>query len=141
MRILVIGYALPDPEIDNYNPFTAPNYSDYDALVIDPLSITREARNLVEGTQEYIAFDERPVINGPTSATAVSGADQLKRRAAETRRLLEYGGTVIVAPSSPSYHRLWEQWLGKRPGWGCGSHASDPSLVTLELPATIGGAT
>ncbi|MEO9254012.1 MAG: hypothetical protein ABI305_00600 [Tepidiformaceae bacterium] len=96
MRILVIGYALPDPEIDNYNPFTAPNYSDYDALVIDPLSITREARNLVEGTQEYIAFDERPVINGPTSATAVSGADQLKRRAAETRRLLEYGGTVIV---------------------------------------------
>lgn len=55
--------------------------------------------------------------------------------------LAAYGGTVIVAPSSPSYHRLWEQWLGKRPGWGCGSHASDASLVTLELPATIGGAT
>lgn len=96
MRILVIGYSLPDPEIDNYNPFTSPNYSDYEALVIDPLSITREARNLVEGTQDYTAFDDRPVINGPTSATAVSGADQLKRRAAETRRLLEYGGTVIV---------------------------------------------
>lgn len=55
--------------------------------------------------------------------------------------LAGYAGTVIIAPSSPSYHLLWEQWLGKRPGWGCGSHASDPSLVTLELPATIGGAT
>ena len=52
-----------------------------------------------------------------------------------------YTGTVIIAPGSPTYHLLWEQWLGKRPGWGCGSHASDPSLVTLELPATIGGAT
>jgi hypothetical protein len=96
MRILVIGFSLPDPEIDNYNPLTAPSYSDYDALVVDPLSITRDARQLVEGGQEYNAFDDRPVINGPTSATAVSGADQLKRRAAETRRLLEYGGTVIV---------------------------------------------
>lgn len=55
--------------------------------------------------------------------------------------LAGYAGTVIIAPSSPSYHLLWEQWLGKRPGWGCGSHASDPSLVTLEIPATIGGAT
>lgn len=54
--------------------------------------------------------------------------------------LAGYAGTVIIAPSSPSYHLLWEQWLGKRPGWGCGSHASDPSLVTLELPAPIGGA-
>lgn len=54
--------------------------------------------------------------------------------------LAGYAGTVIIAPSTPRYHLLWEQWLGRRRGWGCGSRASDPALVTLELPATSGGA-
>lgn len=55
--------------------------------------------------------------------------------------LAGFEGSVIIAPSAPRYHLLWEQWLGRRRGWGCGSHASDPSLVTLEFPATIGGTT
>lgn len=36
MRILSIGYPLPNMAIDNYNPLTAPSYCDYDALIIDP---------------------------------------------------------------------------------------------------------
>ena len=96
MRILSIGCPLPNVAVDNYNPLTAPSYNDYDALVIDPLSITRAARDLAEEGTEFQAFDDRPILNAPTSATAVSAADQLRRRADETRRLLESGGLVIV---------------------------------------------
>ncbi len=96
MRVLAIGYALPDPSIDNYNVMTAPSYFDYDAVVVDPASITRTAQQIVDGGVTLEAFDGRPVINGPTSPAAVGAADQVRRRADETRRLLEGGGTVIV---------------------------------------------
>lgn len=96
MRVLAIGYPLPDMAIDNYNVLTAPSYSDYDALIIDPSSITKSVHSLIEDGAEFNAFDSRPVINAPTTASAVSAADQLRRRATETRRLLETGGTVVV---------------------------------------------
>ena len=54
--------------------------------------------------------------------------------------LAGYAGTVILAPSSPSYHVLWDRWLGRPRGFGCGSHASDNTLVTLEQPVTSGDA-
>jgi hypothetical protein len=96
MRVLAIGYALPDPTIDNYNVMTAPSYFDYDAVIVDPASITRIAHQMVDGGTTLEAFDGRPVINGPSSPTAVGAADQVRRRADETRRLLEASGTVIV---------------------------------------------
>jgi len=96
MRVLAIGYPLPDMAIDNYTVLTAPAYSDYDALIIDPASITKSVHLLLHEGGEFEAFDGRPVMNAPTSASAVSAADQLRRRADETRRLLEVGGSVIV---------------------------------------------
>ena len=96
MRILAIGYPLPDMAMDNYNVLTAPSYSDYDALIIDPASITSTVRALIDDGHAFEAFDGRPVINAPTTASAVSVADQLRRRTDETTRLLEAGGTVVV---------------------------------------------
>ncbi|HKS91171.1 MAG TPA: hypothetical protein VJQ83_04525 [Tepidiformaceae bacterium] len=96
MRVLAIGYALPDPEIDNYNPLTAPSYHDYDALIIDPAGVTRAVHEVLADAKEYEAHDGRPVLNVPSTATSVSIADQLRRRLDETRSLLESGGTVIV---------------------------------------------
>ncbi len=96
MRVLSIGYPLPNVAIDNYNALTAPSYNDYDALIIDPASVTRVAKELAEGEANYDAFDDRPIINAPTTASAVSAAEQLRRRADETRRLLESGGLVVV---------------------------------------------
>ncbi|MEO8541744.1 MAG: hypothetical protein ABI577_18540 [bacterium] len=96
MRILSIGYPLPNVAIDNYNALTAPSYNDYDALIVDPASITKVARELADGTAEFEAFDDRPIINAPTTASSVSAADQLRRRAEETKRLLEAGGLVVV---------------------------------------------
>lgn len=96
MRVLAIGYPLPDPSIDNYNPLTAPSYHDYDAMIIDPASITRVAREVIEDGKTLDAHDGRPVLNAPTTATTVSIADQLRRRLDETRSLLEAGGTILV---------------------------------------------
>ncbi len=96
MRVLSISFPLPNVAVDNYNPVTAPNYNDYDALIIDPAGIDRVVRELVEEGKEYEAFDGRPVLNIPGSATAAGLADQLRRRQEETRRLLEAGGLVVV---------------------------------------------
>lgn len=96
MRLLAIGYALPNPEIDNYNVLTAPSYFDYDALFLDPASITATVGQLLEGGTEFEAFDGRPVINAGSTAAAVSAADQVRRRLAEAERLLERGGVVVV---------------------------------------------
>ncbi|MGE5596545.1 MAG: hypothetical protein ACM3S1_10990 [Hyphomicrobiales bacterium] len=96
MKVLSIGYPLPNMHVDNYNVLTAPSYFDYDALVIDPASITRVVAELLEGAREFEAHDGRPVLNAPTTASVVSAADQVRRRGEETQRLLEAGGVVVV---------------------------------------------
>ncbi len=96
MRVLVIGFPLPNKDIDNYTALTAPSYFDYDGLFVDPASITASVQSLLAGEREFDAFDGRPVLNAPTTASGVSAADQLRRRLDETRRVLETGGTVIV---------------------------------------------
>ena len=96
MRMLAIGYPLPNAAIDNYNILSAPAFFDYDAVLIDPASITKVAAQLTQDSIEFEAFDGRPVVNAPSTATAISAADQIRRRADETQRLLEAGGLVFV---------------------------------------------
>lgn len=95
MRLLAIGYPLPSPEIDNYNVLTAPSFFDYDAVFVDPLNFTAMAARVAEGEQ-FEAFDGRPVVNAATSASAMSAAELLQRRADETRQFLDAGGTIVV---------------------------------------------
>ena len=44
--------------------------------------------------------------------------------------LAGYGGSLALAPSDQRYRVVWNAWLGRRGGWGCGSkagaHASLP---------------
>ncbi len=96
MRILSIGFPLPNKEIDNYNPLTAPSYNDYDALIVDPASVTRSAADLGDIEKQFEAYDGRPIINAPTTASSVGAAEQYRRRIDETSRLLESGGLVVV---------------------------------------------
>jgi hypothetical protein len=96
VRVLVLGFPLPDPRIDNHNPFNAPSFFDYDAMVVDPATFTLSAAQLLSGEKTFDAHDGRPVVNGPTTASSVSAADQLRRRAEETQRLLGSGATIVV---------------------------------------------
>ena len=90
------GVPLPHTAVDNHTVLNAPSYSDYDALFIDPESITRAARELLDGEREFTAHDGRPVVNGASTAAASGAADQLQRRGEEATRLLDRGGLVIV---------------------------------------------
>jgi hypothetical protein len=53
--------------------------------------------------------------------------------------LAGYAGTIIMAPSSTRYRMVWQSWLGRRGGTGCGSKQEDPSLVHLESVLVTGG--
>jgi hypothetical protein len=95
MRVLVIGFPLPDPQIDNYNFLSAPSFFDYDALVVDAASVSHTIEEVVDQSQERLTYAEQPVVNGPTSPTAVGLADALRRRQEETQRLLARGHLVV----------------------------------------------
>jgi hypothetical protein len=95
MRVLVIGFPLPDPQIDNYNFLSAPSFFDYDALVVDTASVSRAIEEVVDQSQERLTYAEQPVVNGPASPLAVGLADALRRRQDETQRLLARGHLVV----------------------------------------------
>lgn len=42
-----------------------------------------------------------------------------------------FAGTVSLSPSSERYRVIWDAWLRRRRGWGCGSTSEDRTLVTL----------
>lgn len=52
--------------------------------------------------------------------------------------LAGYDGSIILAPSSSRFRVVWQNWLGRRGGWGCGSRQEDPSLVNLDVVLTGG---
>jgi hypothetical protein len=67
--------------------------------------------------------------SGPESAGAEgAGIGSLLTQLA----LRAYDGVIIVAPSAPETLPVWRLWLGRRAGWGCGSKAGDPALITIE---------
>ncbi len=103
MKVIVVGLPTPNPDIENYTAFNAPSYYDFDALVVDPESLTRVATELLTGEKEFTANDGRVVVNASSSASGVSAGDQLQRRGPETERILESGGTVMVfgRPNAP----------------------------------------
>lgn len=96
MRILSLGIALPDPQVDNYTWSSAPSFFDYDAIVVDPaVAVSDMIEGVVRDGTSYTSYNEEPVENGPTTANTIGLADLLKRRADETERLLGKGGLVV----------------------------------------------
>ena len=75
MQIITIGYALPSQNVDNHSVLNAPSLTDYDAVFVDPESITRSVTELLDGERDFIANDGRRVINGATTAASVSAAE------------------------------------------------------------------
>lgn len=45
--------------------------------------------------------------------------------------LSAYQGTLVLAPTGRAVLPVWNAWLSHGRSWGCGSHKSDPSLVTI----------
>ncbi len=103
MRVLVIGYPLPNANFDNYSFVSAPSFFDYDAIVVDPANITRVVDDALKQVEELNTFNSQPVVNAPTTPVGVGLAEQLLRRIDETSRFLAKGGLVVcfLRPNMP----------------------------------------
>lgn len=96
MRVLVIGFPLPNPQIDNFNILTSPSWFDYDGVLVEPRSVSQVIEDVVAAKQQYETRGEEQVLNRPTNPLTVGLADVLKRRRDEVVHLLENGGTIVV---------------------------------------------
>ena len=96
MRILSLGIAIPDQQVDNHTWSNALSFFDYDAIVVDPaVAVSEMVEGVVRDGISYTTYNEEAVANGPTTANTVGLTDLLKRRASETERLLGRGGLVV----------------------------------------------
>lgn len=108
MRILLIGFPLPNPNFDNYDFLKAPSFYDYDAVVIEPAGISAVIEQVLTRTEEHETFAGEPVLNEPPGPFVVGLAEHLQRRRDETERLLAAGKLLIVfaRPNVPHSHVL-----------------------------------
>jgi hypothetical protein len=104
MRILSLGFPLPGPAIDNHSFASAPSFFDYDALVVEPLALSRLIEEVVEGSAEHGTRAGERVVNGATGPDSVSLADLLNDRRDETARLLARGGLVVCFAAPNAVH-------------------------------------
>ena len=96
MRILSLGHALPDSQVDNYNWGSALSFFDYDAMVVDPaLAVSSFIEGVTKQGGSFTTYTDEPVEDGTTTATTVGLADLLRRRQDETQRLLGRGGLIV----------------------------------------------
>ena len=104
MRVLSLGCALPNPQIDNYDWASALSFFDYDAIAVDPAeAVSKLVEGVTRSGAAYSTYDEQPIVSGPTTAAGVGLADLLRRRREETERLLARGGLVVcfAYPDAP----------------------------------------
>ncbi len=108
MRILVIGFPLPSPQIDNYDFIRAPSFFDYDAVVVEAGSVSKVIEDVLTRSEEHRTFADEPVLNEPSGPFVVGLADHLARRREEAERLLAAGKMLVVftRPNVPHSHVL-----------------------------------
>ena len=99
MRLLSIGRALPNRQIDNHSIFNAPAAFDYEAIVVDAEGVFASIRELLDASAGHSTHADLQVVNGGAGASA-SAAEVLHRRHDELVRALERGALVIV-PAYP----------------------------------------
>ncbi len=101
MRIVSLGFSLPDPRVDNHSIANAPALFEYDACVIDPAAVSRQIEELAAGAGAtsggtYQTPSGTPVLPGASGAFHFGLGELLEQRRRELLLLLERGGVVAV---------------------------------------------
>jgi hypothetical protein len=144
VKILSLGIALPDQQVDNYGWAGALSFFDYDAIVVDPMvAVSEFIEGVVRDGMSHTTYNEEVVENGSTTAFTVGLADLLHRRADETERLLGKGGLVVcfAYPDVPhprvanftGCHRYY--WLPAPAGLSYSHDYLKPAAGTEVVPA------
>jgi hypothetical protein len=141
-RILSLGYPLPGPRVDNFTFVSAPSFSDYDAMVVNPLALSELIEKVCAGEVEVATYAGRRVRNSPEAPGEASLSAVLLRRRDETLALLQRGGAVIAFASPPALHAgiagigpldSW-YWLGERAPALTAAEGSELAVVDFQHP-------
>jgi hypothetical protein len=108
VRLLLIGFPLPNPNFDNYSFLQAPSFYDYDAVVVEPAQISKVIEDVLSRAEDHQTYAGDPVLNEPAGPFVTSLAEHLQRRRDETERLLAAGKLLIIfaRPNVPHSHVL-----------------------------------
>ena len=103
MRVVSLGHSLPNAVVDNHSIANAPALFEYDACVLDPLTISTQIETILAETGEFRTADGVPVQAGAGGAFHYGLGELLQQRRLELQRLLERGGLVVVfgRPTAP----------------------------------------
>ncbi|MCZ6546270.1 MAG: hypothetical protein O6913_11315 [Chloroflexi bacterium] len=96
MRIVSLGFPLPNPQVDNHSIANAPSLFEYDACVIDPRVTSTQIEEILQGSQERRTPEGIPLQAGASGAFHYGLGELLQQRREELTRLLQRGGAIIV---------------------------------------------
>ena len=130
MRTLVIGIPLPHVSFDNYSFLSAPAFSEYERLIVEPASVSNTVEEVISAEGEHRDFAGHIVHNAPSSSTAFSLQDLLEMRRRESEWFFRRGGVLVcfshpdVAHSGVAGSCGWRRysWLPAPPGFRFEEH-------------------
>ena len=131
--MLVIGFPLPNPQIDNYTFLRAPSFYDYDAVVVEMGAVSKVVEEVLTRSEDHRTYSDELILNEPTGPFVTGLADHLKRRREEAEKLLAAGKTLIVfaRPNVPHSHILGA------PGWDRYTWLPAPPDVSYRPPHLV----
>jgi hypothetical protein len=112
VRTLIIGFPLPNTEVDNHSFVSAPSFGEYQRVVVDIASVSRTVDDVVHGTAAHATYGGQAVVNGEASAYAFPLRELLTMRRRETEWLLSHGGLVVLigSPDVPHADIAGDPW-------------------------------
>ncbi|RLC59254.1 MAG: hypothetical protein DRI30_00980 [Chloroflexi bacterium] len=126
VRTLVTGVPLPNLAFDNASFLSAPSFSEYGRLFIDPAAASRVIDEVAQGTAVHQTYGGQAIVNGEGSSFAFGLAELLEMRRRETARLLERGGLIVCLGYPDAVHTdiTWNRysWLPEDEGFAPAKH-------------------
>jgi len=130
IRTLVLGIPLPHPAFDNASFLSAPSFSEYTRLMVEPAAASRAIDEVVQGTAAHQTYGGQAIVNGEASTYAFGLRELLEMRRRETAHLLGAGGLIVLfghpdAPHTgvtgePPWRRY--SWLPDDGGFSLSAH-------------------
>ena len=126
VRTLVTGIPLPNVAFDNASFLSAPSFSEYTRLVIDPAAASRPIDEVAQGTAAHQTYGGQAIVNGEGSSFAFGLGELLEMRRRETARLLERGRLIVCLGHPDAAHAdiAWSRyaWLPEDEGFAPAQH-------------------
>jgi hypothetical protein len=129
-RTLVLGIPLPHSAFDNASFLSAPSFSEYTRLIVEPAAASRAIDDVVQGVAAHQTYGGQAIVNGEASTYAFSLRELLEMRRRETERLLGGSGLIVLfghpdAPHTgvtgePPWRR--HSWLPDDGGFSLSAH-------------------